>query len=66
MKRMDKECMAKVVMNSDVEENRCRDRLRFGWVDGIKRALGERGMSVEQSRQNALDRRRWESIVTNE
>ena len=32
-------------------------------MDGVKRALGERGMPVEQGSQNVMDRRRWESIV---
>ena len=51
------ERMAKKVMISDVEGNRCRGRPRLGWMDGVKKALGERGMSVEQGGQNALDRR---------
>ena len=58
--------MAKKVMNSDVEGNRCRGRPRLGWMGSVKRAFGERGMSVEQGRQNALERRRWESIVRSE
>ena len=39
-----------------------------GWMDGVRMALGlgERGMSVEQGRLNALDRRRWELIVRSE
>ena len=32
-------------------------------MEGVKMALGERGMSVEQGRLNVLDRRRWELIV---
>ena len=32
-------------------------------MDGVSMALGEMGMSVEQYRLNALDRRRWELIV---
>ena len=45
------------------EGNRCRGRARLGWVDDVRIALGGRGMSVEQDRLNALDRRRWELIV---
>ena len=41
-------------------------RPRLGWMVGVKRALGERGMSIEQGRQNALDRKRWELIVRSE
>ena len=63
---MDEECMAKKVMISDVEGNRCRGRPRLGWMDGVKRALRKGGIPVEQGRMNALDRRRWESIVRSE
>ena len=63
--RMDEECTAKVVMISNVEGNMWRSRPRLGWMVGVRMALGERGMSVEQCRLNALDRR-WESIVKNE
>ena len=34
-------------------------------MDGVRMALGEIGMSVEQGRLNALDRR-WELIVRSE
>ena len=37
-----------------------------GWMDGVRMALGERSMPVEQGRLNALDRRRWELIVKSE
>ena len=53
-------------MISDVEGNRCRGRPRLGWMDGVKMALGEKGMSVEQGRLNASDRRGWELIVRSE
>ena len=29
-------------------------------MDGVRMALGERGMSVEQGRLNVLDRRKWQ------
>ena len=35
-------------------------------MDGIRMALGERSMSVEQGRLNALDRRKWELTVRSE
>ena len=44
VERMDEEHMAKKVMISDVKRNRCRGRPRLGWMDGIKKALGERGV----------------------
>ena len=33
-----------------------------GWMDGVRMALGKRGISVKQGRLNVLDRR-WELIV---
>ena len=62
MEKMDEELIIKMV-NSDVDGNRCRGRLKLGWTDGVRRALWGRGMSVEQGRQNVLKRRRWKSIV---
>ena len=63
MERMDEVHMAKKVIISSVEGNRCRGRPRLGWMYGVRMALGEKDMSVEQSRLNALDKRRWELIV---
>ena len=54
MERTDEEHMAKKVTLSDVEGNRWRGRPRLGWMDGVKRVLGEKGMSVEQGKINAL------------
>ena len=65
VKRMDEEHMAKKVMISNVEGNKCLSRLGFGWVDDVKRTLEERVMSVEPGRQYAMDRRR-ELIVRSE
>ena len=35
----------------DVSGARVRDRPRLGWVDGVKDAMGCRGMTVKASRQ---------------
>ena len=61
VERMDEEHMAKKMMISDVEGNRCRPML--GWMDGVRTALGERVTSVEQGRLNVLQRKRWVMIV---
>ena len=34
-----------------------RGRLRLGWMDGVKVALGNRGMTVEAASQCAKDRK---------
>ena len=53
------------MMNSDVKGNRCRGRPKLGWMDSVKRALGEKIISVEPGKQNELNRR-WELIVRSE
>ena len=58
---MVEERIAKVII-SNIEGNWCRGRPRLGRMDGVRMALGEKGMSVEQGRLNALDRR-WELTV---
>ena len=45
VERMDDKCMARKVVISDVEGNRCRGRPRLGWMDGVKSALGERDVN---------------------
>ena len=65
VEKMDKEHMVKKVMISYVEGNRCRGTPKLEWMDGVRMALGERSMSLEQGRLNALDRR-WELIVRSE
>ena len=34
-----------------------------GWMDGVKVALGNRGMTVEAARQCANDRNEWRALV---
>ena len=36
---------------------------RLGWMDGVKVALGNRGMTVEAARQCAKDRKEWRALV---
>ena len=44
MERMDEERVAKRVMRSEVEGNRGRGRPNLGWMNGVMRALRERGV----------------------
>ena len=39
-----------------------RGRPRLGWMDGVKMALGSRGMTVEAARQCAKDRKEWRAL----
>ena len=63
MERMEEKRMIKRAMNSDIEGTRLRGRPKLGWMDGVARALRERGMSVEQGRENARDRRVWKMVM---
>ena len=38
---------------AEVSEEWVRGRPRLGWMDGVKAALGNRGMTVEASRHYA-------------
>ena len=45
--KMDESCMARRVFIVEVSGGRVRRRPRLGWMDGVKVALGNRGMMVE-------------------
>ena len=44
---MDDYRMARRVLMAEVSGGRVRGRPSFGWMDGVKVALGNRGMTVE-------------------
>ena len=46
VERMDEYCMASWVLVADVSGRRVRGRPRLGWIDGVKVALGNRGMTA--------------------
>ena len=50
--------MARRVLMAEVSGGRVRERPRLGWIDGVKVALGNRGMTVEAARQCAKDRKK--------
>ena len=43
VERMDNERLLKKVMNAKVDGRSARGRPRFGWMDGVKKALNVRG-----------------------
>ena len=45
--RMDEYRIARRVLMAEVSEGRVRGTPRLGWMDGVKVALGNRGMTVE-------------------
>ena len=60
VERMDDYHMARRVLMDEVSGGRVRGRPRLGWMDGVKVALGIRGMTVEAARQCAKE---WRALV---
>ena len=46
VERMGEERLVKKVVNAKVDGKSMRGRPRYGWMDGVKRALGDRGIDV--------------------
>ena len=61
--RMDEYRMARRVFMAKVSWGRVRGRPRLGWMDGVKVALGNRGMTVYASRRCVKDRKEWRTLV---
>ena len=61
--RTDDYRMARRVLLAEVSGERVRGRPRLGWMDGVKVALGNRGMTVEAARPCAKDRKEWRALV---
>ena len=51
VERMDEYRIARRVLMAEVSGGRVRGRPRLGWMDGVKVALGNRGIRVVASRQ---------------
>ena len=64
VERMEDDRLLKRVMNARVTGRGVRGRPRFGWLDGVKRALRDRGMDVAEASERARDRNEWRAIVT--
>ena len=63
VERMDEYRMTRRVLMAKVSGGRVRGRPRLGWIDGVKVALGNRGIAVEAARQWAKDRKEWRALV---
>ena len=49
--RMGENRMARRVLMAELSGGRVRERPRLGWMDGVKVALGNGGMTVEAARR---------------
>ena len=59
VERMDDYRMARRALTAEVSGGRVRGRPMLGWMDGVKVAVGNRGMPVEAVRQCPKDRKEW-------
>ena len=59
VERMDNDRLLKKVMNAKVDGRSARGRPRFGWMDGVKRALIDRRMDVREASEHARNRNEW-------
>ena len=60
---MDEYSMATRVFMAEESGVRVRGRPTLGWMDGVKVAFGNSGMTVEAARQCAKDRKEWRAMV---
>ena len=51
-------------MNAEIGGRSARGRPRFGWMDGVKRALNDSRMDAREASERARDRNEWRIIVT--
>ena len=63
VERMDDYRMARRVLMTEVRRDGYEGEARLAWMDGVKVALGNRGMTVEAARQCAKDQKEWRSLV---
>ena len=63
VERIDENRMARRVLMAEVSGGRVRWKPRLGWMDDVKVALSNRGMTVEAARQCAKDRKEWRALV---
>ena len=56
---MDQYRMARRVLMAEVNGLQVRGRPRLGWMDGVKVALGNRGMTVEAARKTGKSGEPW-------
>ena len=55
--------MARRVLIAEVEGGYDRGIPRLSWMDGVKVALGNRGMAVEAARRCTKDRKKWRALL---
>ena len=62
VERMEDERLLKRVVNARVDGRGARGRPRFGWMDGVRKALNDR-MDVREAKERARNRNEWRRMV---
>ena len=60
---MDGERMAKRIYDLGVEGRQGRGRPIMGWMEGVKTAVRNRGLNLEQAREIVHDRPVWRGLI---
>ena len=63
VERMEEYRIARRVLMAEVSGGPVRGRPKLGWMDGVKVALGNRGMPVEAERQCVKDPKEWRALL---
>ena len=66
LERMSDERLTKRVYDSDVGGTRRRGRPCLGWMEGVRRAVEKRGMTVENAKVMCQNRSAWRATVYGE
>ena len=59
VERMDNERLLEKVMNAKVDRRSARGRPKFGWMDGVNRALNGRRMDIREASERSRNRNEW-------
>ena len=62
MERMSEERLVKRIYRAGVDGMRGRGRPRTRWHDGVRKVIGERGMTIQQAERCVQDRKKLRSI----
>ena len=64
VERMDNKRLLKKIMNAKVDGRSATGRPKFGWIDGVERALNDRRMDMREVSVRTTNRNEWGMIVT--
>ena len=62
MEKMSEERLVKRIYIAEGERTRGSGRPRTRWRDGVRRVLGDKGMTIQQAERYVQDIKNWRSI----